>query len=167
MEISFLELKEKEVINVFNGQKLGGVIDFVFELPSGRLLGLVVPGDKKLFKRGDDIFVPLEKVKRIGTDVVLVGLQNEVPIVSSKTKRQSQKKYYEKNYANRLDNFENSYNVPMNRNSKQVYAGQTKAYYNIGSGAANETEKTKTNSQSTNEAISFVRLKPLSSKKYK
>lgn len=75
MEISFLDLKSREVVNVYDGRKLGRVIDVVFENGSGQLLGIVVPGDKKIFRRCDDIFIPLEKIKKLGSDIILVGLQ--------------------------------------------------------------------------------------------
>lgn len=75
MEVSFLDLKSREVVNVYDGRKLGRVIDVVFENGSGQLLGIVVPGDKKIFRRCDDIFIPLEKIKKLGSDIILVGLQ--------------------------------------------------------------------------------------------
>ena len=75
MEVSFLDLKSREVVNVYDGRKLGRVIEVVFENGSGQLLGIVVPGDKKIFRRCDDIFIPLEKIKKLGSDIILVGLQ--------------------------------------------------------------------------------------------
>lgn len=75
MEVSFSELKEKEIINVYDGKKLGRIIDILFDNSSGVVRGVVVPGEKKVFRKGEDIFVPLEKLKKIGDDVILVGLQ--------------------------------------------------------------------------------------------
>lgn len=77
MEVCFLDLREKEVVNVYDGKKLGRIVDILFDASSGTVRGIVVPGDKKLFHRSDDIFVPLEKIKRIGGDVILVGLKQE------------------------------------------------------------------------------------------
>lgn len=76
MEVSFSELKEKEIINVLDGRKLGRIIDILFETSSGAVKGIVVPGEKKLFRKGDDIFIPLDKLKKIGDDVILVSLQS-------------------------------------------------------------------------------------------
>lgn len=76
MEISYSELKNKEVINVSDGRKLGHIIDILFDGVNGLVKGVVVPGDKKLFRKSEDIFVPLSKVKKIGDDVILVVLQN-------------------------------------------------------------------------------------------
>ena len=75
MNISFEDLKEKEIVNVFDGKKLGHIIDILFDGASGVVQGVFVPGEKRFFKRGEDIFVPLEKIKKIGDDVILVKLQ--------------------------------------------------------------------------------------------
>lgn len=75
MEISFTDLKEKEIVNVYDGKRLGRIIDILFDAASGAVRGIVVPGDKKLFHKSDDIFVPLERLKKIGDDVILVSLQ--------------------------------------------------------------------------------------------
>ena len=85
MEVSFLDLKEKEVINVFNGKRLGRIIDIVFDSENGSVLGIVVPGDKKFLRRGDDLFIPLSKLKRIGGDVILVGIQSDSPYSEDRT----------------------------------------------------------------------------------
>ena len=74
MEISFTELKEKEVINVFDGKKLGRIVDILFDCISGEVKGIVVPGERKLFHKNEDLFVPLNRLKKIGNDVILVGL---------------------------------------------------------------------------------------------
>ena len=74
MEISFTELKNKEIVNVFDGRKLGRIIDILFDNLSGTVKGIVVPGERKIFRKNDDIFVPLEKLKKIGDDVILVNL---------------------------------------------------------------------------------------------
>ncbi len=75
METSFGDLRKKEVINVADGKRFGRVNDLVFETRSGKVCGLVVPGDSsfRVFNRGgDDIYVPWENILRIGQDVILV-----------------------------------------------------------------------------------------------
>lgn len=80
MDISFADLKEKEIINVFDGKKLGRIVDILFDGSSGVVRGIVVPGERKLFRRNEDIFVSLERIRKIGDDVILVSLpvQNQV-----------------------------------------------------------------------------------------
>ena len=75
MENSFLELRSKEVINVTDGKRLGHIVDIVFELPSGRVKGLVVPvcsGGFSLFKPVSQAFIPFEQICKIGDDTILV-----------------------------------------------------------------------------------------------
>ena len=77
MESSFLELRCKEVVNVVDGKRLGHIVDIVFDLASGQINGLVVPGDKNfwnVFKSGGEIFVPYHQICKIGDDTILVEL---------------------------------------------------------------------------------------------
>ena len=72
MDISYNELKSKEIINLADGKKLGHVVDVLFDSINGRVSGIVVPGEKRMFRRNEEIFIPLEKVRKIGDDVVLI-----------------------------------------------------------------------------------------------
>lgn len=74
MEITFSTLRSKEIVNLYDGKRLGRIIDISFEKESGRVLGFIVPGIKKIFKKCEDIFIPLELIKKIGEDVILVKL---------------------------------------------------------------------------------------------
>ena len=76
MDISYNELKSKEIINLADGKKLGHVIDVIFDSVNGKVRGIVVPGEKKFFRKSEDIFIPLEKVRKIGDDVVLIRYEN-------------------------------------------------------------------------------------------
>lgn len=77
MESSFLELRNKEVINITNGKCLGNIIDIIFDCRTGEVLGLVVPDCRhffKLFQAADDIFIPFASICKIGEDAILVEL---------------------------------------------------------------------------------------------
>jgi len=76
-ELSFCELRQKQVINVIDGKVLGRICDVVFSRQSARVLGFVVPGESgfSLFKRKGDVFIPFERICKIGHDVVLVELK--------------------------------------------------------------------------------------------
>ena len=85
MEITFSFLRAKEIINIYDGKRLGRIIDVTFEKETGKVLGFIVPGIKKVFKKTEDIFIPLELVKKIGEDVILVKLSPmEEPIQKRK-----------------------------------------------------------------------------------
>lgn len=72
MEISYNDIKTKEIINLSDGVKMGHIVDLIFDSDKGRILGFIVPGEKRFFKKNEDVFIPLEKVRRVGDDVILV-----------------------------------------------------------------------------------------------
>lgn len=74
MEISFEELRDKEVVNIFNGKKLGKIIDIIIDFLDKKIKAIVVPGDKKIFKKSEDIYISINQIYRIGDDIILVGL---------------------------------------------------------------------------------------------
>ena len=75
METSFLELKQKEVVNLCDGKRLGKVCDLVFSYPEGRVQGIVVPGGRGFRWGKADLFIELKNVTKIGIDVVLVDIK--------------------------------------------------------------------------------------------
>lgn len=81
MEISFVELRQKVVVNIVDGKNLGHIIDAIFDDSYGKLLGFVVPGLKRgIFKSQNDIFIPYQNICKIGMDVILVEmLPNNAP----------------------------------------------------------------------------------------
>ena len=72
--LRIFELRQKEVINVCDGKRLGRVIDMVISLHSCKVLGIVVPGNKKIFNTREDIFISWSNIQKIGADVLLVQL---------------------------------------------------------------------------------------------
>ncbi|HOQ08945.1 MAG TPA: YlmC/YmxH family sporulation protein [Syntrophomonadaceae bacterium] len=78
--IKISDLRNRDVINILDGKKLGNIIDIDLDLDNGKVLALVLPGRVKgfLFTKREEIVVPWQKIVRIGRDVILV----EVPIAS-------------------------------------------------------------------------------------
>ena len=77
MEITFCDLRAKEVVNICDGKRLGNIIDIVFDSCCVCITGIVVPGEKSFFsffKNNPDIFIPFNKIRKIGRDVILVEL---------------------------------------------------------------------------------------------
>lgn len=75
-DLTFCELREKEVVNIADGKKFGRILDMAFT-SNGTIKGLIVPGEKKFFKNisGDEsIFVPWKNIVKIGEDAILVQL---------------------------------------------------------------------------------------------
>lgn len=90
MELSFCELRAKEVVNICDGKRLGNIIDLVFDSKSGVVTGIVVPYGKGLFsilKSNQDIFIPYNRIVKIGRDVILVELTPN-PQISAVQKNQ-------------------------------------------------------------------------------
>ncbi|MDD7351648.1 MAG: YlmC/YmxH family sporulation protein [Christensenellales bacterium] len=80
-ELSFCELKNREVVNVCDGKRLGRIIDMCFN-KLGHITGFVVPGDKKIIKcvsGNDSIFIPWKCIVKIGEDTILVELDDGLP----------------------------------------------------------------------------------------
>ncbi len=74
MELSFSELRAKEVVNTQDGRKLGKVCDIVLCYPENRWLGIVVPGGKSWSRKKNELFIDLKQIVKIGEDVVLVNI---------------------------------------------------------------------------------------------
>ncbi|MBQ7351931.1 MAG: YlmC/YmxH family sporulation protein [Clostridia bacterium] len=77
MELSFCDLKNKDVINMCDGQNLGTITDLLIDINCGQILGLIVPSGKGLlniFKSSNDIFIPYNRICKIGKDIILVDI---------------------------------------------------------------------------------------------
>ena len=71
-----LTFKQKEVINLIDGRRLGYVQDVEAEFSTGEITAIVVPGTSKMFSMGNkgDITIPWNKIKKIGDDIILVEI---------------------------------------------------------------------------------------------
>lgn len=74
MEISYTELRSKEVVNVNSGARMGKIIDMIIDSNGRNVLGVVVPGVRKIFRASEDIFIPWRNITKIGSDVILVSI---------------------------------------------------------------------------------------------
>ncbi|MDF2839581.1 MAG: photosystem reaction center protein [Clostridia bacterium] len=69
------ELKQKEVINMNDGRRLGLVSDMEINMETGNLEAIVIPAGGKLlgfFSKENDIVINWTNIKKIGVDVILV-----------------------------------------------------------------------------------------------
>lgn len=73
MELTFSELRSKEVVNMQDGRKLGRACDLVICYPDNRWVGIVVPGSG-FFRKRSDLFIDLKNIIKIGEDVILVNV---------------------------------------------------------------------------------------------
>lgn len=76
-DLSYCELRRREVINGSDGRRLGHIIDIVFSSESGKIRGLILPyGRRGIFGKSQDLFVPWKCVQKIGEDVILVEIMD-------------------------------------------------------------------------------------------
>lgn len=79
MELSFLELQKRDVINISDGKCLGKIIDLTLSFPKGIMTGIVVPGKRlnfitRIFSRSE-LFISVDNIIKIGNDVILVNVR--------------------------------------------------------------------------------------------
>ena len=78
MELSYNELRKRDVINISDGRCLGRIIDMRLCFPEGVLVGIVVPGRKtrgifRLFDKSE-LYIDESRILKIGGDVILVDI---------------------------------------------------------------------------------------------
>ncbi len=81
MGCTIADFRDKEVINICDGRRLGYVIDVEFDTVSGQILSIVVPGSRGSFfciGKTDELFIDWCRVKRIGDDTILVDIGDEI-----------------------------------------------------------------------------------------
>lgn len=79
MELSFSDLKKRDVVNIVDGKCYGRIIDLTLSFPKGVLTGITVPGAKRNFITKcfdtNKLFIEESKILKIGNDVILVDLR--------------------------------------------------------------------------------------------
>ena len=74
--IRVAELRQREVVNIIDGRRMGAIKDIELDLEAGRVNSLIVPSMTGkflfIFGRDDDLIIPWENVVKIGVDVILV-----------------------------------------------------------------------------------------------
>lgn len=71
------ELRQKEVINCRDCQRIGFVCDVVFNIQNGCMECLIVPGPCKiwgLFGRDCEYIIPWRNIRSIGPEIILVDI---------------------------------------------------------------------------------------------
>ncbi|MBQ3583916.1 MAG: YlmC/YmxH family sporulation protein [Lachnospiraceae bacterium] len=74
------ELREKEVINQCDCKRLGFVGDIEFDICTGCVTAIIVPGEPKLcglFGRDTEFVIPFKCVVQIGEEIILVKVKEE------------------------------------------------------------------------------------------
>ena len=81
--IKFSKLRQKEVVNIMDGSRLGIICDLLVDECTGKICAIIVPGPSRfsfLFKGDRDSVIPFKNIVKIGEDVILVEVDcNSVP----------------------------------------------------------------------------------------
>lgn len=78
----FMEFRNKEIINVTNGVKIGYVDDIIFDTKNAEVISIVVHGRYRflgIFGREDDMTINWSDIEVIGEDTILVKNDGEYP----------------------------------------------------------------------------------------
>jgi YlmC/YmxH family sporulation protein len=73
--VKISDFQIKDVVNVFDGRKLGNIGDIEINLHSGRIEAVIIGGSGKVlgfFGKDDEIVIPWKNIIKIGEDVILV-----------------------------------------------------------------------------------------------
>ncbi len=73
---STCDLRDREVINLCDGTKLGCPTDFEFDFRDGKITAIIISLSNGFF-HNNDIVIPWCKIECIGEDTILVKLSTE------------------------------------------------------------------------------------------
>jgi YlmC/YmxH family sporulation protein len=73
--VRMYDLKQKEVINMADGSRLGFVADVEFDLKSGKIEAIIIPGSSKMFGmfgHEEEFRIKWSDIDQIGEDLIIV-----------------------------------------------------------------------------------------------
>lgn len=76
------DFREKEVINVADGCRLGYICELEFDTCDGKIMAIVLPGGGgglRFWSKKERIVIPWARIERIGEDVILVNAAGCLP----------------------------------------------------------------------------------------
>lgn len=79
MDLTYNELRKKDVINVADGRCLGRIVNANISFPKGVIVGIMVPATKRrglfCFFDKSTLYISVSNIIKIGGDVILVDLR--------------------------------------------------------------------------------------------
>ena len=88
MICSFSNLRNKEVVNMKTGLKIGYVDDIEMDTSTSSIVSLIVYGKPRAFGimgRDDDIVIKCRNIELIGEDTILVSFNDDATCTKSRT----------------------------------------------------------------------------------
>lgn len=76
----FSSLRDKEVINICDGRRLGYIYDVEINICTGAVTAIIVLFDCRVFGFGkcEELVIPWDKIQCVGDDAVLVSVGPEL-----------------------------------------------------------------------------------------
>jgi YlmC/YmxH family sporulation protein len=75
MELTFSELRAKEVVNTQDGKRLGKACDVALCYPENKWIGIIVPASGRGWGgKKNNLFIDLRHIVKVGEDVILVNV---------------------------------------------------------------------------------------------
>lgn len=87
MMMKISDFQTKDVINIVDGKRLGQISDLELDLRQGRIEAIVVPSYSRfmgMFGGRSDLIIPWHNIVKIGSDVVLVKMEEVKPVQQEK-----------------------------------------------------------------------------------
>ncbi|KPU44028.1 PRC-barrel domain protein [Oxobacter pfennigii] len=79
--INAANIRDREVVNLRDGRKLGVVTDVEIDFEEGRITSIIIPGPGRFinfFSKEKEIVIPWNQIKKVGVDVILVDTDNDM-----------------------------------------------------------------------------------------
>ncbi|MBQ4065235.1 MAG: YlmC/YmxH family sporulation protein [Clostridia bacterium] len=77
MDCAFTDLRNKEVINLQNGRRLGYVSDVELDIRDARLVSILVSGEGGFFRKATVLRIPWACIQHVGEDLLLVSVKED------------------------------------------------------------------------------------------
>lgn len=74
------ELRDRDVVNVNDGKRLGVIHDLDIDIENGNIKALIIPGAggfMGVLGRKQDLIIPWKKIVKVGVDTILVDFPEE------------------------------------------------------------------------------------------
>jgi YlmC/YmxH family sporulation protein len=88
LECTLKELRSKEVINIYNGERLGFIDDIRFDTKNNAVMTFIIYGRERFFGilgKQNDIIINSNQIHLVGEETILVSVESlEYEEVSSK-----------------------------------------------------------------------------------
>ena len=79
MKCTLSEMRNKEIINIQNGARLGYVDDVEFETETASIKSFIVYGRSRFFGllgKEDDLVITCDEIEIVGVDTILISLNS-------------------------------------------------------------------------------------------